>query len=404
MQKNTEYYDVLQVSQNATEDEIKKSYKKMAFKYHPDKNRETGAEEKFKQVTEAYEVLSNPNKRKIYDQFGKDAVVNGMDHMHDINEMDPLASMFGFNRQQKKQAMQISKEITLEEYFTQKKVFFSIDRNVRCDDCDATGSIDKCSQICKTCNGKGVCIKVSQNGPFMQQTQHVCPKCKGTKKEVQNIENKCKVCNGEGTNKIEEQIEVSLPKNILKSPTSVVQEKGPWLDGKYIDLIVVFNLVLPQNYNKTADSKLIYTVHINMVETLCGFKRRIDHPSGKKLIISSEKGCVVNPDNIYCLNGLGINEDVLYLRIVIHYPANKLNMPRKKVFGYETLEMFLGSRRFPDAEESDNDEVYDLESLTKTNNNKNSDNSDEDENEDEAEMHSVPGMGPGIQMQGCAQQ
>lgn len=404
---NTELYNILGVKPTATVEEIKKAYKKLAFKYHPDRNKDPGAEEMFKKISHAHEILTDPEKRQIYDQYGEEGIREGMDE--DMGGFPfsagfPFANIF--RQDARKQAKQIQHIITLEEYFTMNYVSVNVERDIRCDACDSTGFSDKQFHPCRKCNGSGVTIIQMRNGPIIQQIQQPCPQCKGYKRD-HDAPNKCLKCNATGTVRIKEELDVVVPKDILRNPNTIIPEKGPWFHNRYIDLVVFFKLKLPKNFGFTSDNKLIYTMHINYTETICGFKRVINHPSGKKILIVSNKGYIINPDYIYSLIGLGLSNDVLYLSFVVHYPE-KITLPKKKTLAltFENLEQILGERRYKDATDDDiePENIYTLHTLPKINNNrraKDDEPSDNDDDGDESDNDMPHGMHEGVQ---CAQQ
>lgn len=387
MNTNTDYYELLGVKRNASQEEIKKAYRKKAMKYHPDKNDDPSAEEMFKKINHAYEILSNPKKKEIYDQYGEEGLTSGMDE-------DPILNFF-MRRGQNRRPMERKKhKITLEEYFTKKTIKILIQRNVRCEFCDATGFNDKKPHYCKKCNGTGMTIQILQQGPFVQQIQSTCMFCKGKKYDLQSVGILCPQCKGKGTEKIDELVDVEIPFDIVKDPVTIVPEKGPWLNDRYIDLAVIFDVKISKGFNiSKPDRKLVYTMHINYPETICGFRRIIDHPSGKKILIVSEKGYIINPDNIYLLEKLGFADDVMYLNFVIHYPE-RIELPRKKLLCYETLEFSLGTRRVPDVDadvDIEPENIYVLGTLNKINNNpyNEEDNNEEVSDNSESEMPHV---------------
>ena len=154
MEIPSDYYELLGVTKTATDDEIKSGFKEMAKKYHPDKNKSPGAEETFKKINEAKEVLLNPNKRQIYDAMGKE----GLEGMPTGGGFDPFEHVgMGMwpGGGERKTAFKFDKEISLQEYFTQTTIKIKVPRDVRCEPCDATGFTDKKDHKCKDCNGTG---------------------------------------------------------------------------------------------------------------------------------------------------------------------------------------------------------------------------------------------------------
>jgi DnaJ family protein A protein 1/DnaJ family protein A protein 2 len=388
MNTNADFYELLGVKRDASQEEIKKAYRKKAMKYHPDKNADPSAEEMFKKINYAYEVLSNPNKKSIYDQYGEEGLTSGMGD-------DPILNFFRRRGQPERPMERKKHRITLEEYFTKKSVSIMIQRNIRCELCEATGFIDKQQHFCKRCNGSGMMVQILQQGPFVQQIQSTCSLCRGKKYDIHATSIMCAQCKGRGTVKVEDEVDVEIPYNIIENPVSIVPEKGPWLNNKYIDLAVIFYLKTSKGFRiSRPDRKLVYTMHINFPETICGFRRIIDHPSGKKILIVSEKGYIINPDNIYTLEKLGFADDIMYLNFIVHYPE-KIVLPRKKLLCYETLESSLGTRRVPDVDvDIEPENTYILSTLNKINNNPHYKDTESEEFSDssEEEVHHVGGI------------
>lgn len=409
-QSHTELYEILGLKSDASEAAIKNAYKLMARKYHPDKNKEPGAEEMFKKINQANAVLSDPEKKRIYDQFGLEGFEAGMG-----DGMDPMSDIINMMRAQqmnRRPMQQINYELSLKDYFTKKSVTVKYQRNLKCEACDATGFTDKVPHKCKKCNGVGVILQRIQQGPMIQQVQMACPQCKGQKFDTNASSNlKCKSCNCQGTTTVNENLEVKIPTNILdrRACQVIENEKGHWVDGKYIDLLVGFTLKPSKEFSLTSNHKLAHIMHINYTETICGFRRIIDHPSGKKILIISEKGNIINPDNLYVLDGIGLNNDAMYLTLVINYPE-KITLPKNAKLSFESLEMACGERKVANAPydiDIDPENVFTLSVLTKINNSRHNSNATDSDDDDEGfqqEFHQgMPGM-PGVNVQQCAQQ
>lgn len=173
-------YDVLGVPKEATEAEIKKAFRKLTLIHHPDKG---GDETKFKEINAAYEVLSNAEKRQLYDKYGLEGVKNGGGGM---GGMDDIFNIFGMGghrggRKERKKVRPTEREIqvTLEDIYNGKTVKLDNDRTILCPDCNGKGGEDV--QTCKDCGGRGAVMKTVQIGPGMyQQSQAACSKCRGT--------------------------------------------------------------------------------------------------------------------------------------------------------------------------------------------------------------------------------
>lgn len=401
-------YDILGVKPTATIDEIKKTYKKLAIKYHPDKNQgDPEAEKKFKEISHAYEILSDPEKRELYDQYGEEGL--------QTSSSDPVSEFFkhmGMGGHKNKVEEKIH-HISLKEYFTEKVIKVTYTRQIRCDACEATGFEDKQFHPCRQCRGTGMFTHIRQMGPMIQQIQQPCPSCQGSKRDHQKKEMHCKSCHGTTTIATEEEVEVDVPKNIFKEQVTVLREKGSWVKNRYIDLAIVFVLQMPENYHITSDRKLAYTLNILFAETICGFRKLITHPS-KLIMINCEPGYIVNPDNIYVLDDLGFSNgytnDPMYLMFVVDYPE-KVMMPKKRAaLTYANLSIILGktSEEIPDVED-EGCIHFDLKDVKKINNNPRSKENinkkqhqctHEEEEYDESNDNEFPQSMPS----GCAQQ
>ena len=236
-----DYYEVLGVKKDASDEEIKRSFRKLAKQYHPDVNKEPGAAEKFKEIGEAYSVLSDPNKRSQYDQFGHAAFQNGAGGAggaggfsgFDFNDFDfgdifdDLFGGFGFGRGKNKNKSQkgsdtlVRVQLEFMEAIKGCKKTIKIDLNDTCDKCGGKGGFKE--KTCPTCNGRGRVV-VQQNSLFgVFQTETTCRDCGGVGK---SYEEKCSKCNGKGTIKQTKEIEVDVPAGVDTGNKLRISGKG----------------------------------------------------------------------------------------------------------------------------------------------------------------------------------
>ena len=212
-------YNVLGVERGATQDEIKKSYRKLSKKYHPDLNKDSNAEAKFKEIAEAYEVLSDENKKSNYDRFGTTDNRSQGNPFQGFGGFDDIFSQFGDmfgsrgNSYQRRQAkggdLRIKVSLTINEIITGCSKKLKYKRQDTCKPCSGKGGSDV--KDCIPCGGKGRRI-VTQNTPFGQmRTETGCPDCNMTGKIVHN---KCNSCNGDGTVLTEQSVDVEIPKGV----------------------------------------------------------------------------------------------------------------------------------------------------------------------------------------------
>lgn len=243
-----DYYEVLGVDKSASEDEIKKAYRKIAIKYHPDRNPgNKEAEEKFKEAAEAYEVLHDAQKRQQYDQFGFDGPQGGFGGFGGGASMDmnDIFSMFGdifgghggfsgfggggFGGGSQKRVYQggdlrVRVKLTLQEAATGVTKRFKIRKDVTCSACHGTGCEGGAQpETCSECHGSGYVLKTVRSMFGMMQTQAACTKCGG---EGTIIKNKCKECGGDGIVKGEELVEINIPAGVDNDMVVTVEGKG----------------------------------------------------------------------------------------------------------------------------------------------------------------------------------
>ena len=341
---NTELYDVLEIKSTATEQEIKTAYRKLATKWHPDKNPKNKEEatKMFQQIQEANEILSDPEKRNQYDNHG----LNGSNgNMPDMGGFNPFADMMGGfmgnNNRTKEEKQIINLKITLENIFNGFTKKFKITSKNKCMDCNA--SVLKCNE----CNGVGSKMMIKQHGMMMQQLQIPCQKCNKTGK-ITNKSN-CNNCNGCGIiNKITEQ-EIIFNKNddYLKQIRLVGLGNYNFNTKKNDDLYIQFEVQKMDDYEiRSHDLIKIYTIDIK--NALTGFNIHIHHPNGKSYNLINH--FPIKDNDIKVIPKLGIPSSYssgdLIIKFIYNYPKQLLKsldeyMSIIEVYNsnYETIEL-----------------------------------------------------------------
>lgn len=365
MADKRDYYEVLGVSKNATDAEIKSAYKKMAIKYHPDRNPgDKEAEEKFKEAAEAYDVLRDPQKRQKYDQFGFAGLggQGGFGGGASMN-MDDIFSMFGDifggrggfggfegfegfsgfggfggggggRKTYKGADLRLKVRLTLEEVATGVTKKFKVRKHVTCTACNGSGSADGKKETCSQCKGTGNVYKTINSMFGRMQTQTVCPTCNGT---GNIIKNKCTKCNGEGVVNGEEIIEVAIPAGV--DDGMVVTASGKGHAGKQNGLpgdIQVFIEVEPHKELHRNGQNLEYNLLLDVPTAVLGGSAEIPTLDGKvkiKIEAGTQPGKVMRlrGKGLPAVSGYGYGYGDLIVNIGVYVPRN-LSKEEKEMF------------------------------------------------------------------------
>lgn len=306
-----DFYDILGIAKSASAEEIKKAYRKLAIKYHPDKNPDDkAAEDKFKEAAEAYEVLSSPEKKQRYDQYGHAGVGSaaggggyggGGMNMEDIFSQfgdifgggggggSPFDSFFGGQsrssgrRVTKGSNLRIKVKLTLEEIAngTEKKI--KVNKQITCKTCDGSGAKDKSSvSTCNTCGGSGAVRRVTNTILGQMQTTATCPTCHGS---GQQITAKCTACHGEGSVRGEETININIPAGVSDGMQLSMAGKGNAAPNGGIpgDLIILIE-ELPHETLKREGNNIVYDLHVSIIDAALGFSAEVPTIDGKAKI------------------------------------------------------------------------------------------------------------------------
>ena len=374
MATKRDYYEILGVSKTATEDELKKSYRKLALKYHPDRNPDDKeSEEKFKEAAEAYEVLSNKDKRAKYDQFGHAGVDGqGFGGGGQNMNMDDIFSMFGDifggfggggfsggfggqrsrggRRVNKGSSLRIKVKLTLEdiEKGVEKKI--KVNKYVTCDTCHGSGAKEGSDTTnCTQCHGSGYVTQVQRTILGNMQTQAVCPSCGG---EGKIIKDKCPSCHGDGIVKKEEVITINIPAGVadgMQISFSGLGNAGA-RNGVNGDLIVSVEELPHEDFERDGNN-VCHQTYITVSDAILG--TTIEVPTlGGKAKFKIEQG--MSSGKVYRLRGKGLPDvngygrgDIL-VRVDVWIPKSYSKEEKKML---ETLQQSKNFEPNPTAKE-----------------------------------------------------
>jgi molecular chaperone DnaJ len=356
-----DYYDVLGVSRNASKDDIKSAYRKLAMKYHPDRNPgDKSAETKFKEATEAYQVLSDPNKKSSYDQFGHSAFENmgggGQGGFGDFGGFDSGAfsdifdDFFGDfmgsgrrgggrrrSRGHRGSDLKINLEVSLEEAYSGKKTTFNLSSKDKCETCSGSGAAPGSNpKTCGTCGGDGRVR--SQQGFFT--VQQTCPDCRG---EGEVIGKPCKDCSGFGTQKKKKTLSIQVPKGVDDGTRIRLAGKGEagskgGADG---DLYVYISVKRHELFQREEEN-LYFELPISLADASLGTTIEVPNIDGSRSNVKipagtqSGKQLRLRGKGMPVLRGSG-NGD-LYLQIKVETPVSLSREQKELLEKFRDLE------------------------------------------------------------------
>lgn len=362
-----DYYEVLGVDKSASEDEIKKAYRKIAIKYHPDRNPDDPkAEEKFKEAAEAYSVLNDAQKRQQYDQFGFDGPGGGFGGFGDGAgfSMDDIFSMFGDvfgggagfggfgggSRQAPRYRgadLRLKVKLSLQEVATGVTKKFKVRKDVVCNHCHGTGAEGgSSSETCPNCHGSGVEIRTQQSIFGMMQTQTTCHVCGG---EGKVIKNKCSHCHGDGVVKGEEVVEINIPAGVAEG--MVVNVPGKGNAGKRNGITGNIQVYIEEEDNDTFirdGQNVIYNLLLDFPTAVLGGQVDIPTIDGTIVKIKIEPGTQpgktlrLRGKGLPAVQGYGNGTGDLIVQISIYVPKELSKSEKEAIEEFRNSDNFKG--------------------------------------------------------------
>ena len=363
-----DYYEVLGVEKNASADDIKKAFRKLALKYHPDKNQgDKNAEEKFKEVAEAYNVLRDPEKRQKYDQFGHAGIDGNGGFGGAGMSMDDIFSQFGdlfegfgfggfggfgrnYGGSRRNQAVfrgrdqRLRVELSLKEIVNGTSKKFKVKTDVVCPHCQGTGSTDGQVDTCPNCNGSGVEIRQQRTILGVMQTQTTCSHCHG---EGKIIKNKCQHCKGEGIIPGENIVEINFPAGLEDGMMLQLDGKGGAgrHNGVPGDLHIIVKEIPDEQFIRQG-TNIIYNLLLTLPQAILGGPVEVPTIDGRAKINIAPG---TQPGTTLRLKGKGIPESQGYHRgkgdeivnVSIYIPENLSSQAKSMIENYKDDKSFI---------------------------------------------------------------
>ncbi|KAJ7650673.1 hypothetical protein FB45DRAFT_888457 [Roridomyces roridus] len=346
----TELYDLLGVSPNATEAEIKKAYRQKAKEHHPDKNiNDPDAAQKFQEMAAAYETLSDPQMRHIYDEAGLEGLSGGGPGMGGVDPADIFAQFFGpgasgggmnfgfdfgagpSRRRGKGEDTVIPHSVTLQDLYNGKTLKLSLEKEAVCGTCQGTGGKSGAKpKPCAICDGKGWTTAQMSHGSYLSSSRVPCSNCGGTGEKIRE-KDRCKKCKGEKTVKEKNRQEVVIEKGMADKQRIILAGAGDEEPGVPAgDVIFVLTLTPHESFERSG-SDLLTNATITLSEALFGFSRiLITHLDGRGVKVTSPPGKIIKHADTIVLRGEGMpvhkqpnTKGDLYITFTIEMPQDE---------------------------------------------------------------------------------
>ncbi|KAH8272742.1 hypothetical protein KR026_007456 [Drosophila bipectinata] len=343
MVKETGFYDILEVKPDATPEELKKAYRKLALKYHPDKNPRDGGE-RFKAISQAYDVLSDEEKRKVYDEGGEEAIKHGgLDDGDLSNSMDLFEKFFsgtfgggtgaagggGGSCRREKQCKNLIHQLAvqLDEMYNGANRKLRLQRQVICRKCEGRGGKKGSISKCRQCLGKGVENRELKIAPGMvQNIEQVCRKCAGTG-EIISAKGRCKNCQGRKTVRERKVVEIKIEKGMRDGHKIVFKGEGDQApDSRPGDIVILLDEKEHSDFARSGHD-LVMMRSLQLVEALCGFHQIIKTLDKRDLLVSTKPGQVIGHEMLKSIAGEGmpiynnpVERGLLIIQFIVDLP------------------------------------------------------------------------------------
>ncbi|GAA5926837.1 hypothetical protein JCM1841_002001 [Sporobolomyces salmonicolor] len=317
MVRETKYYDLLGVTPDATESDLKKAYRKLALKLHPDKNPNAGDE--FKDVSHAYEILSDPDKRRMYDQYGEEGLSGNGGMGGGMDPQDLFSQLFGGGggffggggRGGRPSGPRKGKDLvhrvkcSLEDLYKGKTTKLALQKHVLCGKCKGKGGKEGAVKTCTSCKGQGVKVVLRQLGPMVQQIQQPCGDCHG-EGEIINAKDRCKECNGKKIVNERKVLEVHIDRGMKEGQTITFAGEADQAPGVEPGDVVIVIEEKPHEVFKRKGDDLYAECEIDLLTALAGGAFTIPHLDDRALLVKIAPGDVVKPGSLKVIPGQGM--------------------------------------------------------------------------------------------------
>lgn len=377
MVKDTKYYDILGVDPSASEPQLKSAYKKGALKHHPDKNAHNpDAAEKFKDLSKAYEVLSDPQKRQLYDQYGEEGIeqggMGGGMAAEDLFAQffgggSAFGGMFGGGMREtgpkKARTIHHVHKVSLEDIYRGKVSKLALQKSVICPACEGRGGKEGAVRTCAGCNGAGMKTMMRQMGPMIQRFQTICPDCQGEGETIRDRD-RCKRCMGKKTIVERKVLHVHVDRGVKSGHKIEFRGEGDQMPGVLAGDVVFEIEQKPHPRFQRKDDDLFYHAEIDLLTALAGGQIYIEHLDDRWLTVNIFPGEPITPGTIRVIKGQGMpsfrHHDFgnLYIQFDVKFPD------KSEIQNVELLEQILPPRmqqKLPAADSMVED--YDLEEV-----------------------------------------